>query len=128
MNEKLPADEKREVLIKDSGFTDPSNGKEPESRSVEELLRLGVVNLDKPSGPTSHEAVSWMKRVLHLKKAGHGGTLDPKVTGILPVALQDATKLTQTMLPAGKEYVALMYLHDDVGMEKLETVLEDFLG
>ncbi|KXA99190.1 H/ACA RNA-protein complex component Cbf5p [candidate division MSBL1 archaeon SCGC-AAA259O05] len=125
---KLPADEKREVLIKATDFTDPEYGCDPESRPMEEHLKLGVINLDKPPGPTSHEVVSWIKRIMHIKKAGHGGTLDPKVSGVLPVALQSATKLTQTLLPSGKEYVAVMHLHDDVSSEDLEEVLREFEG
>ncbi len=125
---KLPADEKREVLIKASDFTDPEYGCDPESRPMEEHLRLGIINLDKVQGPTSHEVVSWIKRVLRVKKAGHGGTLDPKVSGVLPVAIEDATKLTQTLLPAGKEYVAVMYLHDDVDSEELRETLDEFVG
>lgn len=124
----LPADEKREVLIKASDFTDPEYGTDPESRPMEEHLKLGVINLDKPPGPTSHEIVSWIKRIMHIRKAGHGGTLDPKVSGVLPVELQSATKLTQTLLPSGKEYVAVMHLHDDVGSEDLEKVLKEFEG
>lgn len=127
MNE-LPSDEKREVLIKASDFTDEEYGCDPESRSIEEHLRMGIINLDKPPGPTSHEVVSWIKRILRIKKAGHGGTLDPKVSGILPVALQDATKLTQTLLPAGKEYVTVMHLHEDVDSEDLEKVIDSFVG
>lgn len=125
---KLPADEKREVLIKASDFTSPDHGCAPEDRSIEELLEFGFINLDKPPGPTSHETVSWIKRILHVKKAGHTGTLDPKVTGVLPVALQNATKLTQTLLPAGKEYVTVLHLHKDIDMEDLEEVLSDFRG
>ncbi len=126
--DKLPADEKREVLIKASDYTDSEYGCEPESRPIEEHLELGVINLDKVQGPTSHEVVSWVKRLLHVKRAGHGGTLDPKVSGILPVAIQKATKLTQTLLPAGKEYVTVMHIHDDVSSDNLEKVLEDFRG
>lgn len=126
--DKLPADKKREVLIKASDFTDPDYGSDPESRPIEEHLKLGVINLDKLPGPTSHELVSWIKRIMHIKKAGHGGTLDPKVSGVLPVALHKATKLTQTLLHAGKEYVSVMHLHDDVDSERLRRVLESFEG
>lgn len=125
---ELPADEKREVLIRASDYTDSEYGCEPESRSMEDLLESGVINLDKVQGPTSHEVVSWIKRVLHVGKAGHGGTLDPKVSGILPIALQKATKLTQTLLPAGKEYVTVMHVHEDFRLEELEEVLKDFRG
>lgn len=126
--DKLPADEKREVLIKASDYTDSEYGCEPESRPIEDLLESGVINLDKVQGPTSHEVVSWVKRLLRVKKAGHGGTLDPKVSGILPVAIQKATKLTQTLLPAGKEYVTVMHIHDDFTLEDLEEVLDNFRG
>ncbi len=125
---ELPADEKREVLIKASDYTDSDYGCDPESRPMEKHLELGVINLDKVQGPTSHEVVSWVKRILRVKKAGHGGTLDPKVSGILPIALQGATKLTQTLLPAGKEYVTFMHVHEDFDLEELEEVFEDFRG
>lgn len=125
---KLPADEKREVLVKASDFTDPEYGSDPESRPVEDLLELGVVNLDKVPGPTSHEVVSWIKRMIRVRKAGHTGTLDPKVSGVLPVTIQSATKVNQALLPAGKEYVAVMHLHDDVDFEKLKGVISDFEG
>ncbi len=125
---KLPSDVKREVLIKATDFTNSDYGYDPESRPMEEHLKMGVVNLDKNPGPTSHEIVSWIKRIMRIKKAGHGGTLDPKVSGVLPIALQKATKLTQTLLPAGKEYVALMHLHDEVDSQRLDSVLEEFRG
>jgi H/ACA ribonucleoprotein complex subunit 4 len=91
-------------------------------------LEFGIINLDKPPGPTSHELVAWVKRVLGIRKAGHGGTLDPKVSGILPVTLQSSTKAVQTLLPAGKEYVCLMHLHGDVPEHRLGQVLEEFEG
>ncbi len=125
---KLPADEQREVLIKASDYTDEEYGSEPYDRSMEDHLDLGIINLDKVQGPTSHEVVSWVKRILRVKKAGHGGTLDPKVSGILPIALGKSTKLTQTLLPAGKEYVTVMHLHDDYSLKEIEDVLDNFRG
>jgi len=77
----LPADEKREVLIKAEEPTDPNYGCKPEERPIEEYIKLGIINLDKPPGPTSHEVVAWVKRILKVKKAGHGGTLEPLPTG-----------------------------------------------
>ncbi len=73
----LPSDVKRDVLIKDEEPTDPSYGCPPEKRSVQELLDAGIINLDKPPGPTSHEVVAWIKRILNIQNAGHGGTLEP---------------------------------------------------
>jgi len=56
--------------------TDPSFGSKPEERSAEQLMRFGVINLDKPAGPTSHEVAAWVKRILKLEHVGHGGTLE----------------------------------------------------
>ena len=65
----------RELLVKAEDETDPRYGYRPEERPLDEYLRLGVVNLDKPPGPTSHEVTTWVKRLLGVGKAGHGGTL-----------------------------------------------------
>lgn len=124
----LPSDKKRKRLVKASDVTDSRYGCKPEERDIHELMRLGVINLDKPRGPTSHEIVSWVKRILQVRKAGHGGTLDPAVSGVLPVALEDATKAIQVLLPAGKEYVCVMKLHGDVGEDRLREVLKEFTG
>ena len=61
---------------------------------------------------------NFAKRIIKVKKAGHSGTLDPGVTGVLPVALARGTRVTFALLTAGKEYVCLMHLHDDVSDEK----------
>lgn len=101
-------------------------GKRPEERSAEELLSCSIINLDKPRGPTSHEVVSWVKKVLHTDKAGHSGTLDPKVTGVLPVAIGKATKVLQVLLLGGKEYVGVMHFHDPVEKEDVLNVFKEF--
>ncbi|MCD6248197.1 MAG: RNA-guided pseudouridylation complex pseudouridine synthase subunit Cbf5 [Hadesarchaea archaeon] len=124
----LPSDVRREVLIRAHDVSNPDYGCEPRERAITDYLRLGVINLDKPVGPTSHELVSWVKRILEVPKAGHGGTLDPKVSGVLPVALQRATKVMQVLLPAGKEYICLMHLHGDVPDHLLEQVMKEFEG
>ncbi|MCZ7381012.1 MAG: RNA-guided pseudouridylation complex pseudouridine synthase subunit Cbf5, partial [Candidatus Methanoperedens sp.] len=73
----LPSEKKREKLVKSEDVTDEKYGKKPEVRPLEEYIRKGVINLDKPAGPTSHEVTSWVKKILNLDKAGHSGTLDP---------------------------------------------------
>ena len=93
---------KFDMVTKSQSFTSPEFGCKPEDRPIEDYISKGVINLDKPSGPTSHEIDSWIKRILHLEKSGHGGTLDPKVTGILPVGLNDATRAIQLLLTAPK--------------------------
>jgi H/ACA ribonucleoprotein complex subunit 4 len=103
-------------------------GKRPEERTVEELLNLGFINVDKPSGPTSHQVSAWVKKILGVEKAGHGGTLDPRVTGVLPVALNDSARALQALLVGDKEYVGVLYLHQDVEKKKVEGMFTDFTG
>ena len=67
---------KRELVIKAEEETDPSYGFKPEERPIEEYVRFGVVNLDKPPGPSSHEVTAWVRKILGVKLAGHGGTLE----------------------------------------------------
>lgn len=124
----LPSDRVRSVLVKRKAKTDPAFGMPPERRSIEMHLRLGAINLDKPSGPTSHEVVAWVKRVLNIDKAGHSGTLDPKVTGILPVLLGDATRVMDTLLLAGKEYICLMRIHKPQPKKRILEVCSEFQG
>ena len=125
----LPVDEKFDEHTKVEGVsTNPEWGKDPNKRTIEELITSGVINLDKPANPTSHEVASWVRKILKIKKTGHGGTLDPQVTGCLPVTLGTSTKAVQVLLPAGKEYVALGLLHGDVPEEKVRDVAKQFIG
>ena len=124
----LPSEKVRSVLIKRTGKPDPSHGIPPEERSLEMHLRLGAINLDKTSGPTSHEIAAWVKRILEIEKAGHSGTLDPKVTGILPVLLGDATRVMDTLLLAGKEYICLMYIHKPQPKKRIMEICDEFVG
>lgn len=95
---------------------------------MEEKLRKGVINLDKPPGPTSHEVVAWIRDILGVKKVGHSGTLDPKVTGVLPILFGKATKLSRALAGCEKEYVCLMKLHGDAKPEEIKRVCERFTG
>jgi H/ACA ribonucleoprotein complex subunit 4 len=117
-----------QFLIKGYAQTNPNWGKAPTKRTIEELLTSGVINLDKPSGPTSHQVSAWIKKILKVSKAGHGGTLDPHVTGVLPIALGEATKGLGVLSKAQKEYVGIMYLHKPVKAEKLIATSKLFEG
>ncbi len=116
------------MLIKRNGKTNPAYGTPPEKRSLKMHMSLGAINLDKTSGPTSHEVAAWVKRILEVEKAGHSGTLDPKVTGILPVLLGDATRIMDTLLLAGKEYICLMHVHKPQPKKRLLDVCLEFMG
>jgi H/ACA ribonucleoprotein complex subunit 4 len=71
-----PWEAKRELLVKAEGVTDPGFGRKPEERSADDLMRYGVINIDKQAGPSSHEVAAWVKRVLKQEHVGHGGTLE----------------------------------------------------
>ena len=119
---------KTNLITKSKSITNPEYGCKPEEREIADYISKGVINLDKPSGPTSHEVDSWVKRILKLDKTGHGGTLDPKVTGVLPVGLADATRAIQLLLTAPKEYVCLLTFHSDVDESEIRRVFEEFTG
>jgi H/ACA ribonucleoprotein complex subunit 4 len=121
-----PWETKRGLLIKAEDTTDPAHGHKPSERPAEEYIRYGVINLDKPAGPTSHEVAAWLKKIMRLTRIGHGGTLDPKVTGVLPVTLEDSAKIVQALLHSGKEYVCVMKLHGDADEERVRNVLKVF--
>jgi H/ACA ribonucleoprotein complex subunit 4 len=126
---KLPFEKvKREVLIKKQAETNPEIGQNPNKREVEELINYGIINLDKPKGPTSHQASEYLQKILKIKKAGHSGTLDPGVTGVLPIATGRATRIVQALLKAGKEYIAIMHLHKEVEESLLKKTLKEFTG
>jgi len=119
---------KREILVKRESETDPSLGCAPSKRTTEEMINYGIVNINKPKGPTSHQVSDYTQRILEIDKGGHSGTLDPGVTGVLPIALGRATRIVQNLLTAGKEYVALMHLHKEVDEEKIRRELGGFIG
>jgi H/ACA ribonucleoprotein complex subunit 4 len=125
---RLPSEAERKLITCARAKTSAKFGKRPSERTIEEHITYGFVNLDKPRGPTSHEVVAWVKRILGVRKAGHGGTLDPKVSGVLPIGLEKSTRILQALLPAGKEYVCVMRLHGEVSESRLEEVFAEFTG
>jgi H/ACA ribonucleoprotein complex subunit 4 len=115
-------------LIKEKAETNENYGCYPFKRPIYEYIRNGFVCIDKPMGPTSHEVVVWVRKILDVNKTGHAGTLDPRVTGVLPVLIENATKLVKFLQTSGKEYVALMRLHGDVDESQIREVFELFKG
>jgi len=109
---------------------DTSNdfGCPPSERGVSDLLENGVVCVDKPTGPTSHQVTAWVKDILKASKTGHSGTLDPKVTGVLPIGFGDALKVVGVLLTSKKEYVGVMKLHGEVSDKRLKDVFREFTG
>lgn len=124
----LPFDKKRTRIVLKKHKTDPKYGKKPSEKSIEELLENSFLNIDKPKGPTSHQVDAWIKKILDTKKIGHSGTLDPNATGVLPIGVGSATKLLKFLLPAGKEYIALIKLHKDASKKDIIEVCNSLVG
>ena len=98
-------------------------------KTTEELLEFGIINIDKSSGPTSFNVSHYVKKKLNLRKTSHFGTLDPKVTGVLPVSLNRACKLMGFFLGEDKEYIGIMQIHEDREMADIQKVINNnFLG
>lgn len=117
------------LLVRSGHYTPIPVGSSPLKRDLRSYVSSGVINLDKPSNPSSHEVVAWIKRILRCEKTGHSGTLDPKVTGCLIVCIDRATRLVKSQQGAGKEYVCIVRLHDALKDEKeLGRALENLTG
>ncbi|MFB6114311.1 MAG: RNA-guided pseudouridylation complex pseudouridine synthase subunit Cbf5 [Halodesulfurarchaeum sp.] len=99
----------------------------PSDRTPTGLIEFGVLNLDKPPGPTAHQVSAWVRDLLDVEKAAHAGTLDPKVTGCLPTLLGRATRLVPALLEGTKEYVVVLELHARPPGD-LEAVISEFEG
>lgn len=118
----------RTVLERQKAKTDPKFGSDPNARPIDLHINYGIINVNKPKGPTSHQVSSYLQKILSIKKSGHSGTLDPKVTGVLPVATGGGTKVVQMLLTAGKEYVCIMHLHKPVDEPDIRKVCASFVG
>jgi H/ACA ribonucleoprotein complex subunit 4 len=116
----------RQIFVKKEAEGD--YGKDPQERTTDELIQYGIVNIDKPKGPTSHQVSDYVKKILKVSKAGHSGTLDPAVSGVQPIAVGRATRITLFLLTAPKEYIAVMHLHKDISKEDLEKTTSQFIG
>ena len=116
------------MFVIDEEFTDPEHGWSPHDRPVESMLEYGLIALDKPRGPTSHEVVAWVRKMVGKGKAGHSGTLDPPVSGVLPIGLGQATKALSLLLLFPKEYRGVMRLHSSVPRKQFESVVGEFVG
>ncbi|KAF5224754.1 putative centromere/microtubule binding protein cbf5 [Trypanosoma cruzi] len=117
-----------QMNVRSSNFTILECGWSPLRRPLKEYLKYGMINLDKPSNPSSHEVVSWIKRILKCDKTGHAGTLDPKVTGALIICIDRATRLVKSQQNAGKTYIGVLRLHDTVSEKKVLAALQRLTG
>ncbi|CAA2969446.1 H ACA ribonucleo complex subunit 4-like [Olea europaea subsp. europaea] len=115
--------------VRTGHYTPIPSGYSPLKRPLPEYVKYGILNLDKPANPSSHEVVAWIKRILRVEKTGHSGTLDPKVTGNLIVCIDRATRLVKSQQGAGKEYVCIARLHSKVPeVARVARALETLTG
>ncbi len=119
-------DECRLVLGEEE--SDPKFGHDPLERPMQQYLKYGFIILDKPAGPTSHEVAAWVRKMFGQERAGYSGTLDPPVSGILPLGLGDGTKALSALLLGPKEYVCVARIHDPVPTEDFEKIVFQFIG
>jgi H/ACA ribonucleoprotein complex subunit 4 len=102
------------------------------SEKLKQLLEFSIININKPSGPTSFSVSDFVRKALQdlgVRKTSHFGTLDPKVTGVLPIALNRACKLTGFFLGHDKTYVGIMHVNNEITIEKLQEIInKNFLG
>ncbi|MBR9706135.1 hypothetical protein GOV14_03815 [Candidatus Pacearchaeota archaeon] len=98
-------------------------------KPIEDLLEFSIIILNKPSGPTSFSAIQRVgRKILKVKKFGHFGTLDPMVTGVLPIALNRACRLSNFFMHHDKTYVGQMHIHKKISKKKLEEEMKKFVG
>lgn len=98
-------------------------------KDIKASLNFSLINIDKPTGPTSYSISEYVKRNLGLKKTSHMGTLDPKVTGVLPITLGRACKLAGYFIKHDKTYVGILETHTPQTIEKLQKIIdENFIG
>ncbi|MEM5797553.1 MAG: RNA-guided pseudouridylation complex pseudouridine synthase subunit Cbf5 [Candidatus Aenigmatarchaeota archaeon] len=116
-------------LIKSEEESSLEYGKSPKDRTIEELINSALIIVDKNSGPTSHQITAWVRDIFNVKNCGHSGTLDPSVTGVLPIALENATKAMTVLTGLDKEYVGVMHLHKEVSEDILrDVIVKKFVG
>ena len=108
--------------------TNPSVGTAPYDRTVEQRLAGGFILLDKPAGPTSHQVAAWARDLFGLERLGHGGTLDPFATGVLPLMAGKAMKVTKKILNHKKSYICVFRFASEVDEKALKEAMRQLTG
>ena len=115
-------------IIKKNEASLTTFGSYPGARTLENHIKNGIIVIDKPSGPTSHQVDRWVKEILNVSKVSHGGTLDPRASGVLVIAIESSTKLMPIILSSKKEYVGVIHLHKDVEKERIIELFKTLIG
>ena len=115
-------------MHKISSSTSAPYGTPPSMRSVQDLLKSGIIVINKQAGPSSHQVAAWLRDSFELEATGHGGTLDPNVTGVLPVSIGRASKVIKVLQESSKEYICNLRLSKNPGRKELDKVFAKFIG
>ncbi len=115
-------------VVDSSAKTNPSFGCKPVDRPLSELINCGVILIDKPSGPSSHQLAAWARSLLGIKRIGHGGTLDPFATGLLTLLCGRSTKITAELLRKRKSYVAVIRFKEPMADAQLSGIVDSLSG
>ncbi len=97
-------------------------------RSVHDLMQASIVVINKHKGPFSYEITDSVKKILHARKTGHAGTLDPNATGTLPIGVNRGCHVLQAISHASKEYEGVMHLHSSVSLSEIISTSKKFTG
>ncbi len=116
------------IVLDDEAKTDDAIGTYPDQKTIEQRLESGFFLLDKGAGPTSHQVAAWVRDMLELPRLGHGGTLDPFATGVLPLMSGKAMRLTKQILEHNKTYIAVFQFKNDIDQDALGEVMQQLTG
>ena len=115
------------ILDPEAG-TDPHFGTVPDERTIEQRLASGFILVDKPAGPTSHQLAAWARDLFGLERLGHGGTLDPFATGVLPLMAGRCMKITNKVLKHRKSYIAVFRFKSTPSEGELDEIMARMTG
>lgn len=116
------------IILEKDAKTSPDHGTIPSERTIEQLLESCFILLDKSPGPSSHQVSAWARDMIGLEKLGHGGTLDPFASGLLPLLSGKAMRLTGKILTHDKSYLALFKLGKELERNEIEDKMAMLTG
>ncbi|MGY8746011.1 MAG: RNA-guided pseudouridylation complex pseudouridine synthase subunit Cbf5 [Candidatus Poseidoniales archaeon] len=116
------------IILDADAVTSSDHGCAPADRSIEQLFESGFILLDKAPGPSSHQISAWARDMMGLEKLGHGGTLDPFATGLLPLLAGKAMRLTGRILTHDKSYLAILKIGREVERTELDEKMSQLTG
>ena len=116
------------IILEKDAKTSPDHGTNPSERTIEQLLESCFILLDKSPGPSSHQVSAWARDMMGLEKLGHGGTLDPFASGLLPLLSGKAMRLTGKILTHDKSYLALFKFGKELDRNEIEDKMAMLTG